>query len=113
MANPQSVGIQEIISLDEMKNYLRVTYDDDDEYIKSLLCVADSYMEGAITNFREKIKEEKFRVRAEMAAKALVSHLYDERFYQGKKLELNYVIHSLMLQIEVEECIIPDEIVPE
>lgn len=48
------------MTLDQVKKYLRVTYDDDDSYLEELIRVAEGYLEDGITDYKEKLKNQLF-----------------------------------------------------
>lgn len=88
------------MTLEEVKSYLRVTYDDDDSYIDRLISIADGYLEDGITNYKERAKKKKFREKAEMVQLTIIQALYDERYMLGQKHEMNYIVRSMIHQLE-------------
>lgn len=96
-----------MIDLDKAKNYLRVEYDDDDDYIKELIEVAYTYIREGITGYDTKINHPAFEQKADMVARAIIQNLYDERYMMGRPLEMSYMIRAMMLQMEVGDYVQP------
>lgn len=88
------------MTLDQVKKYLRVTYDDDDSYLEELIRVAEGYLEDGITDYKEKLKNQLFAEKAQMVQYAIIQNLYDERYLMGRPLEMSYMIRAMMLQME-------------
>lgn len=88
------------MTLEEVKNYLRVTYDDDDGYLTNLMQVAEDYLVAGVTDYLVKKEKEHFRARAEIVKLVIIQNLYDERYMMGQPLEMNYIIRSVITQLE-------------
>lgn len=88
------------MTLEEVKNYLRVTYDDDDGYLTNLMQVAEDYLVAGVTDYLIKKEKEHFRARAEIVKLVIIQNLYDERYMMGQPLEMNYIIRSMITQLE-------------
>lgn len=94
-----------MLSLDEVKAYLRVTYEDDDPYIKNLIEIAEDYLHDGISDYEAKKVSQRFLRKAKMVKLAIIQQLYDERYYVGQSklsedYKLNYVILSMIFQLE-------------
>ena len=88
------------MTLEEVKNYLRVTYDDDDGYLTSLMQVAEDYLVAGVTDYLKKKKNDHFKARAEIVKLVIIQNLYDERYMMGQALEMNYIVRSMITQLE-------------
>lgn len=88
------------MTLDQVKKYLRVTYDDDDSYLEELIRVAESYLEDGITDYKEKLKNQLFAEKAQMVQYAIIQNLYDERYMMGQAMEMSYIVRSMIHQLE-------------
>lgn len=95
------------MTLDQVKKYLRVTYDDDDSYLEELIRVAEGYLEDGITNYKGKLKNQVFAEKAQMVQYAIIQNLYDERYLMGRPLDMPYMIRAMMLQMEVGDYVQP------
>ena len=51
------------MDLASIKEYLRVDNSNQDNYIDVLIKISDDYMENAIDNYREKMKDDKFKMK--------------------------------------------------
>ena len=85
---------------DQVKKYLRVTYDDDDSYLEELIRVAEGYLEDGITDYKEKLKNQLFAEKAQMVQYAIIQNLYDERYMMGQAMEMSYIVRSMIHQLE-------------
>lgn len=88
------------MTLEDVKNYLRVTYDDDDGYLTNLMQVAEDYLVAGVTDYLKKKEKENFKARIEIVKLAIIQNLYDERWMMGQPLEMNYIIRSMITQLE-------------
>lgn len=88
------------MTLDQVKKYLRVTYDDDDSYLEELIRVAEGYLEDGITDYKEKLKNQLFAEKAQMVQYAIIQNLYDERYMMGQAMEMSYIVRSMIHQLE-------------
>lgn len=88
------------MTLDDVKKYLRVTYDDDDSYLEQLIEVAETYLIDGVTDYLEKKKNDHFNKRAEIVKLVIIQNLYDERYMMGQHLEMNYIVRSMITQLE-------------
>lgn len=88
------------MTLEEVKNYLRVTYDDDDGYLTNLMQVAEDYLVAGVTDYLKKKENDHFKARAEIVKLVIIQNLYDERYMMGQALEMNYIVRSMIVQLE-------------
>nr|DAP33550.1 MAG TPA: head tail connector [Caudoviricetes sp.] len=84
---------------EKIKQYLRLDYDD--SLIDSFEEVSENYLRDAVDDYDKKIKNEKFKAKAEMLQLVLIQELYDNR-NQGKKdsTDFSYVIRSMITQLQ-------------
>ena len=92
--------MEDILTLEEAKNYLRIDYDDDDLLLQSLLVATMDYLRDAINSFDKKATKEKFIKRAKILACVLVQDWYDNREQKESK-DLSYTARSLLTQLQV------------
>lgn len=77
-----------------------MTYDDDDGYLTNLMQVAEDYLVAGVTDYLVKKEKEHFRARAEIVKLVIIQNLYDERYMMGQALEMNYIVRSMITQLE-------------
>lgn len=88
------------MTLEDVKNYLRVTYDDDDGYLTNLMQVAEDYLVAGVTDYLKKKENDHFKARAEIIKLVIIQNLYDERYMMGQPLEMSYIVRSMITQLE-------------
>lgn len=88
------------LTLNEAKNYLRIDYDDDDLWLQSLLVATVDYLKDAIDDFDVKVEKDKFKSRAKIIALVLLQDWYDNREHSESK-DLTYTIRSMITQLQV------------
>ena len=76
----------ELLTLEQAKNYLRVSYDEDDEEISGLMLTAEAYIDSCVgTRYKDKAnyendeEYEKGRRIAALLLKKIVSGMYEVR----------------------------------
>jgi len=91
-----------VISLEEVKTFIRVDYDDDDNLIELLIDNAENYLKDAIDDYDSKIENERFKNKTRLAILVLVSNWYDNRDFTEFKIEekVRYTLHSLIQQMK-------------
>ena len=83
-----------MLDLEEIKNFLKVDFDDDDNYIMLITNVAVEYIQDALGTFNINRAKQKF------LALTLIKDMYEKRSYivDGKDEKARYIIHSIILQ---------------
>ena len=95
------------MDLSYIKKYIRVDFDDDDEYIDLLHEVAKKYVvnavgENALNNAGEADEENPLVKLLELT---IISNLYEKRTYtvNEKDEKLQYTLKSIIYQLQLEE----------
>ena len=77
---------KEILTLQQAKNYLRVSYDEDDEEIRGLILTAEAYIDSCVgtgykkrENYESDEEYEKGRRIAALLQKKIISDMYEVR----------------------------------
>lgn len=88
------------VTLDHVKNYLKVDVDEDDELIESLMAAANDYVERT-TGKRADGSE-----LCELCVKMLVAHWYENRaVYSSKPGAINVLPHTVTaLLTHIAQC---------
>lgn len=90
-----------MLQLENVKLYLRVDNDVEDNLIGQMMTVADSYVSDSITDYDLKITKEKFESKADFCKLAIVSEIYENRnLLNTKQQDFSYMIKSMMTQLE-------------
>ncbi len=88
--------------LEEIKNYLRIDFDDDDSLLNTIILAGKEYIKNAIGYINT--DKPSFRV----LLYTICADLYERRSYLiDKAIQTNKVINSLILQLQLageEEC---------
>ena len=88
------------ITLAEIKEALRIDYDDEDIYLQLCLDTATAHIEEAIDDYATKIADEKFAKKAKLLTIMTVQDMFDNRVYSTDKPEkVKYILQSLMAQM--------------
>ena len=86
-----------MITLAEMKSYLKVDFDDDDNFITLLMDVAREYITDAIGECNEEI------ARVKLLMRVIVAELYEKRSMtfdiNSTNEKVQYVIRSIINQL--------------
>lgn len=88
------------MDLASIKEYLRVDNEIQDSYIEMLISVADDYMHNAIDNYKSKIQNDKFKLKAELCQLAIIQDMFDNRTLISKDSEMTYIIRSMITQLQ-------------
>lgn len=87
-----------MVTLEEVKNYLHVDFDDDDEILQSLIAAADEYLRGAVNPNYDIMSE-----RAKMLSLIVISDLYDNRGISDKASgNVRKLVEDFSLQLKLE-----------
>jgi len=89
-----------VVTLDEVKNYLRVDCDDENQLIIRLIETAKEYIKSAVGEYDEKDKT------ADLLLCALVQDMYDNRELMQSEQQLRkrieYTYQSIILQLQLK-----------
>lgn len=87
-----------MLTLEQAKEYLRVTFPDDDALIRRLLLVSEEYLHHAVGTYDPNSK------RVEMLQCIIVQDLYDERGWSEDKLSSHTraLVHDFAFQLRLE-----------
>lgn len=87
-----------MLSLNEVKGYLRVDFEDDDAFIETLIIVADEYLKSAIGETYNKNSE-----RAKILSLIVIQDLYDNKGITEKiGGNVRKLINDFSLQLKLE-----------
>jgi len=80
------------VTLEEVKQYLRIDGSEDDNFLTSLIAAADEYLFDA--GVRSTIS-----FRYKLAVMLLVSEWYENRTIRGVSSDVSYSVNSIILQL--------------
>lgn len=90
------------MTLDEVKQHLRVEGSEDDALITSEMAAAESYIKDAVSNYATLYAGDTgFKAKSDMVMLAIVTNLYEDR--AGEKKDLGYIIQSMLHQLSLWE----------
>lgn len=87
------------MTIDAVKEYLRVDIDEDDNAIKQMMAAAESYIVGAVGNYDSNNEK------ANLLFLAIVQDLYENRMLmvtEQQKKRMSYLYASIILQLQCE-----------
>lgn len=87
------------MTLDEIKLFLKVDFEDDDIYILLLKNVAIEYITDALNTFDETRAKQKYLVLT------LIKDMYEKRSYivDDKDEKIRYIVKSIILQEQLRD----------
>lgn len=87
------------MTLDEIKLFLKVDFEDDDVYILLLKNVAIEYITDALNTFDETRAKQKYLVLT------LIKDMYEKRSYivDDKDEKIRYIVKSIILQEQLRD----------
>lgn len=88
-----------IIKVEAAKSFLRVDYNDDDDYIQELIKAAEKYIEGALN---KPVNPEDPRVL--LLCKVLVKDWYDNRSFMARQTseKVRHTVQTILTQLKYE-----------
>ena len=87
-----------MLTLQNVKSYLKIDFDDDDELLKSLIKTADEYLKSAIS-----IKYNSDTERAKLLSLIVIQDLYDNRGLTEKVSgNVRKLVSDFTLQLKLE-----------
>lgn len=87
------------MTLEEVKNFLKVDFDDDDDLITLEIEAAEEYIADAVGQYKES------SARMKLLLLNIVSTLYENRVYTVSQAneKVQYSLRSMVLQLQLEE----------
>ena len=102
-----------MVTLEEVKLYLRIDTDFEDNLIEGLLEVAEGYLRDGVTDFDiNYARDEEYAKKADLLTKVLVAELYNNRDSRNdSRTNFSYTVQSMMNQLKyyAAEEVISDE----
>ena len=91
-----------MVTLEEVKLYLRIDTDFEDNLIEGLLEVAEGYLRDGVTDFDiNYARDEKYAKKADLLTKVLVAELYNNRDSRNdSRTNFSYTVQSMMNQLK-------------
>lgn len=87
------------MTLDDIKMYLRVDFDDDDKLLEQMMKAAEGYIAGAVGSYNPQ------DAKASLLFMALVQDLYDNRTLmvtEQQQKRMSYTYRSIILQLQYQ-----------
>ena len=82
-----------MLTIEQVKKYLRIDFEDDNDFIVSLISASKSYLDNAIGNFKESEL-------TKLAQLLLIEHWYENRTLIGKvNNDLSHSIDAIIFQV--------------
>ena len=91
-----------MVTLEEVKLYLRIDTDFEDDLIEGLLEVAGGYLRDGVTDFDiNYARDEKYAKKADLLTKVLVAEMYNNRDSRNdSRTNFSYTVQSMMNQLK-------------
>ncbi|NFM25171.1 phage gp6-like head-tail connector protein [Clostridium sporogenes] len=92
----------DILTLAETKEFLRLDYNDEDNFLQLCIQNVEEYMRDAIEDFDNKIQIERFQRKAKLLAMMIIQDMFDNRELMTKDNEkYKYIAKSLIMQMNL------------
>lgn len=92
------------MNLSDVKLYLRVDGEAEDNLITQLMSVADGYMSDAVTNYSANYGKDKgYTARADMAKLAIIADLYENRNAETPQ-SFSHTVQSIINQLNLTDA---------
>ncbi|MCB2300651.1 head-tail connector protein [Clostridium tagluense] len=95
--------IEILLELQETKDFLKYSFNEDDLYIQELILTSEDYLIDSIglENYNSKIHNERFRRKARLCCRIIIHDCYDNREFVTKENEkLRIIISGILLQMK-------------
>ena len=91
--------------MEEVKEALKIDYEDEDTFLNLCLEAAKSHLKNAIDDFETKLTNEKFFNQAKLVIIMTVQDMFDNRSYTTEKQseKVKFIIQSLIAQMRWSE----------
>ncbi|EHN17136.1 hypothetical protein IYC_00090 [Clostridium sporogenes PA 3679] len=90
----------DILTLIEVKQFLRIDYDDEDNFLQLCIQNAEEYIRDAVDDFDTKIQIDRFKTRAKLFALFIIQDMFDNRELTTKDNEkYKYIARSFITQM--------------
>lgn len=95
-----------MLTLNELKNYLRIDFDSDDILLDSMMRAADASLASSVDDFKAKYEASaatdtaEFCRLADMVKAAIVAELYEHRVPDGQAAAFSYPIRTMVTQLQ-------------
>lgn len=100
-----------MLQLENVKLYLRIDDDTEDNLIGQMITVADNFVSNGITDYDLKITNEAFKSKCDFCKLAVVSEIYENRnLLNTKQQDFSYMVRSMMTQLQYEVVETTDEV---
>lgn len=91
-----------MITVDEIKEYLRIAYDDEDRLLASFIVAAYAYLRNVVDDFDLLyVQYEDFKSQADLVARFYVGELYDNREQMQGDVKLPFMCRSIITQMQL------------
>lgn len=90
------------VTVADVKKYLRIDYDEEDDLLESFLSGAQSYLVDAVTDFEKHYADdEKFAAKADVVTAVLVAEMFTNRDGRNdQRRDYSFVTRSMINQLQ-------------
>ena len=89
------------VTIEKLKQYLRIDSDYEDELLQDFLNTANSYLQGAISNFNFNYKYEDFANKADILQMTIAAELYQNRDSRNDpRKDYSFAIRTMINQLQ-------------
>ena len=89
------------VTIEKLKQYLRIDSDYEDELLQDFLNTANSYLQGAISNFNFNYQYEDFANKADILQMTIAAELYQNRDSRNDpRKDYSFAIRTMINQLQ-------------
>ncbi|MBY6799539.1 phage gp6-like head-tail connector protein [Clostridium botulinum] len=93
----------DILTLIEAKEFLRIDYDDEDNFLQLCIQNAEEYLKSAVDEYEDKIQKDKFKIKARLFMLMLIQDMFDNRILNTLDNEkYKYIAKSMLMQMNFD-----------
>ncbi|HDK7215224.1 TPA: phage gp6-like head-tail connector protein [Clostridium botulinum] len=91
------------LTLAEVKQFLRLDYDDEDIFLQLCIQNAEEYLKSAVDDYDNKIQIDRFKIKARLFMLMLIQDMFDNRELMTKDNEkYKYIAKSMLMQMNFD-----------
>lgn len=88
------------LTLDSVKEYLRIDSDAEDDLLERFMTTAEAYLHGGITNYKANLSDPEFSDLADIVKLSLITEMYENRSPGSGLTDFSFTVRSIISQMQ-------------